>query len=58
MSHIPQWIYIALMVASFGVACHEHRKPRKPGNVFTALAAYGIELALLIAGGFFNGMFT
>lgn len=58
MSHIPQWIYIALMVVAFGAACHEHGKPRKPSNVFVTLAAYGVELAILIAGGFFSGMFN
>lgn len=58
MSHIPQWIYIALMIASLGVACHEHGKPRNPGNVFYRLADYSIELIILIAGGFFSGMFN
>lgn len=51
---IPAIIYLVILGASLLFTAHDHGKPRKPTNFWTALVATALVLGLLYWGGFFN----
>lgn len=51
--HWPQVTMIALFAAGAAVSILKHGDPQGPQNAWTSLIATGLELGLLIAGGFF-----
>jgi hypothetical protein len=57
MSHWPQFTYIALILLGLGVCIAKHGQPRGPHNLVTDLISTALVLWLLIAGGFFQGVF-
>lgn len=56
MNYIPQYIYLALFMLGVGVSLANHGKERKPENFFSTMIAGSIIIALLVWGGFFEGM--
>lgn len=57
MEHWPQYTYLVLMFLGLLVSIHEHGKPRSNGNAFSFVIGTAIGASLLIAGGFFKGVF-
>ena len=52
--HWPQITMIALFAAGTAVSVIKHGEPQGPQNAWSSLIAIGVEIGLLIAGGFFN----
>jgi hypothetical protein len=50
----PQLLWIVLNALGLGVALATHGQPRKPGSFGYTLIAFGIEMMLLVWGGFFG----
>ena len=57
MSHWPQYTYIGLIIFGLGIGLAKHGQPRGPHNIVTDLIAAALVFWLLIAGGFFQGVF-
>lgn len=53
----PQYLLLALICLSAGVTLAKHGDEHPDYNFFTFALALAIEMAILIAGGFFTGVF-
>ena len=56
MNMWPQYVYLGLVLFSFGFVVSKHGESRDPYNAWDALIGAGIALFLLYKGGFFNGL--
>jgi len=54
--HVPQIIWLVLVIYGTAYALVNHGKPRPPYNIWIDLVSTAISLGLLWWGGFFGGV--